>query len=166
MACIAAYGTARPRAWAHGLQLPWGSGSLKGCILQEGSQVIRIPRVFCPTARPPPHFPISRGPWPHFQCCQETVSCGHWGVHSGRTQGVWGWGMPGRTAESTAPLCSVGLRTKPHSDHPSASLCKVLRAICPLTSVPLPHVGRLSCPCTAHILQGFLPFPRPISTSC
>ena len=166
MACIAAYGTARPRAWAHGLQLPWGSGSLKGCILQEGSQVIRIPRVFGPTACPPPHFLISRGPWPRFQGCQETVSCGHWGVHSGRTQSVWGWRMPGRTAESTAPLCSVGLRTEPHSDRPSASLCKVLRAICPLTSVPLPHVGRLSCPCTAHILQGFLPFPRPISTSC
>lgn len=159
MACIAAYGTARPRAWAHGLQLPWGSGSLQGVHPAEGARLSGSRVSSAPHCPPATSLPSAEALGHAFQCCQETVSCGHWGVFivgGPRASGVGAC----LSRQQSQPLCSVGLRTKPHSDHPSASLCKVLQAICPLTSVPLPHVGRLS-PVPTLLISCRASFPSP-----
>lgn len=67
---------------------------IRGRMVQEGSQVIRSPHGL-PTARCP-IFHSAEAPGTCFQGCRETVSYGHWGVHTGRARGFYGWRVRAR----------------------------------------------------------------------
>ena len=82
-----------------------------------------------------------------------------WTLGSSHWEGPGHLGLACAWVDGRIHSPSVQCETEDRAPHPSASLCKVLRAICPLTSVPWPHVD--GCPVPALFTSCRASFPSP-----